>query len=149
MRRYLDQQRQCEVSDNSRDQADQSPPSTLKALLRAPEKGLGLWLGTMTIYLVYLFCAVFDFYQGRKVDKINNTYTKGVGGFHTVNPLDLGAMSFVGQDSELFLVVCGLFLACVLLWLRLVWLCRDPGIVDTRDQNFEEVCRISSSVYCI
>jgi len=66
-------------------------------------------------------------------------YTEGQHGYHTFNPLDLGALSFVQEDFVLYCVVCGLYVLCVAMWVKLVYFDYDPGIVDTRDVNFEEV----------
>lgn len=139
MSRYLDKDKLREVSDNSRGQADLSRPSTLKAFLRAPEKGLGLWLGSMAMYLLYLLSATLnEFYHGPH-KHISNIYTRGAQGFHTLNPLELGGNSFTEHDFLLYLIVCGLFVTISVLWTKLVWFNYDPGIIDTRDQNFDEV----------
>lgn len=107
--------------------------------LCAPEKGLGLWLGSMSMYFLYLLSATVNHYASLKHEHITNDYTNGIAGFQTVHPLDLGGNSFVYEDRVLYFVVCGLYLACVVSWVWLVWFCTDPGIIDTRDANFEEV----------
>ena len=115
------------------------PATLLQNFLRAPEKGLGLWAGSMVMYLLYLLCATVDeFYRGGH-KHIKNEYTDGAHGFHTLNPLDLGGTSYVQEDFILYCVVCGLFVLCTALFVRLVYCSDDPGIVDTRDINFEEV----------
>lgn len=93
----------------------------------------------MAMYLLYLLSATLNYYSEQRHDSINNRYTNGVAGFHTVNPLDLAGNSFVEHDFVLYLVVCGLFVACVFSWVYLVWYCTDPGIIDTRNANFDEV----------
>ena len=137
--RYLDKDKHREVSDNSRGQSDLIRPSTLKAFLRAPEKGLGLWLGSMVMYLLYLLSATIDEYYEGGHKHVNNIYTEGAQGFHTLNPLDLGGNTFVDHDFVLYLIVCGLFVTSIILWVKLVWFNSNPGIIDTRDQNFDEV----------
>jgi hypothetical protein len=127
---------------------DTPPPSTLRAFLRAPEKGLGLWVGSMAMYFLYLASATVDGYTRHKHEKINNDYTGGVAGFHTINPLDLGGNSFVDFDYYLYYIVCGLYIFCVVAWVKLVWFSTDPGIIDTRDENFEEVRDSSRCCYC-
>jgi len=144
--RHLDQQRIREANDPSRSLSDTVRTSTLQAFLRAPEKGLGLWVGCMIMYLLYLLSAtVVEFYRGGN-KHIDNQYTEGRHGYHTFNPLDLGALSFVQEDFELYCVVCGLFVLCVTMWVKLVYFDYDPGIVDTRDVNFEEIMAQSFAV---
>jgi hypothetical protein len=116
--------------------------------LAAPEKGLGLWLGTMLMYFLYLLSATANHYRSVHHEHINNEYTGGVAGFHTVSPLDLGAQSFVYHDRVLYYVVCALYATCVVAWVRMVWFCTDPGIIDTRDANFEEVSVVLLR-YCV
>jgi hypothetical protein len=127
------------MTDEAAVPVEEARPSSIRAFLRAPEKGLGLWLGTMAMYFLYLASASIDGFTRERHKKINNDYTGGVAGFHTINPLDLGGNSFVDYDYVLFYVVCGLFISCAVAWVKLVWFSTDPGIIDTRDQNFDEV----------
>jgi hypothetical protein len=140
---YLGKDVRREVSDNSRNQVDQLRSSWIKSLLHAPEKGRGLWLGNMTILFLYLVCATISHYYSYKhIDEdtaTTNRYTHGVAGFHSMNPLTLGGFSFIQHDFILYLIVCGLLLKSVALFAKLTCWCTDPGIIDTRDQNFDEV----------
>lgn len=120
--------------------AEDNPPapSALKVFLNAPEKGLGLWLGTMLMFFLYLLGVSLNEYAQGQHETMNKDYTHG-GGFKTINPVDLGGNSFVKDDFILYIIVCCLFITCVVAWVYLVWFATDPGIIDTRDENFDEV----------
>lgn len=146
--RYIDQLRHRQAALAAENPCPEPPqPLTRCARLKqfilcAREKGLGLWLGSALMYFLFLLSATINHYRTMghsDVNNINNDYTKGIGGFHTVSPLDLGGQSFVYHDRVLYYIVCGLFMASVIAWTKLVWFCPDPGIIDTRDANFEEV----------
>ena len=122
------------------DPAYENPPapSTLKIFLNAPEKGLGLWIGTASMFFLYLLGVSLNEYAQQHHQDMDKDYTNG-GGFKTINPVDLGGNSLVRDDFILYIIVCSLFVLCVVSWVKLVWYSTDPGIIDTRDENFDEV----------
>lgn len=89
----------------------------LRRMLLAREKYLGLWLGTMAAVGAMLLCCV------------------------SVLDDSLGIMGVASasHDSSLFLAVFVLYFCCLLLWWSLCFLQPDPGAVDTRMRDFDEV----------
>ena len=110
----------------------------LYKLLLAPEKGLGLWLGSVTVFLMFLACSYFaSFPEHRHASE--GAHTDALGGSSVYNPADLGGMSAAREDQELFWVTCFFLLVGAACWSKLVWLDRNPGIVDTREQDFDDI----------
>lgn len=56
------------------------------------------------------------------------------------NPYNLGGISGGYFDPGLLYIIGVLELVSVWLWVKLVWADSDPGIVDTRFSDFDEVC---------
>ena len=55
------------------------------------------------------------------------------------NPFGIGGLSAAYEDYPLFIVVCYFALITFVLWVNIVWVNTDPGLVDTRGKNFDEV----------
>lgn len=111
----------------------------LQYLLVAREKSLGLLLGTFIMYLTFI---CFSIFHGVPRDQSLSSQ-KGAGGFDVHNPLDLGGMS-CASDHQLFPTVVICFVLSLISFINLMWFDVDPGIVDTREEDFDCV----SKVYC-
>lgn len=123
--------------------------TSMQDVLSCPEKGLGMWLGSITVYSVYLVSCLFwaEFGAGKRY-KISGSST--VVRLH--DPLGLGGVDGEVDDTYLFWSILSLLVLAAAAWLKLAWLDTDPGIIDTRNENFEEViftslCE-SSSLIC-
>ena len=93
-----------------------------RRLLSADEKFLGVWLGT------YLACLLYVLNSIMYLDK---NYDHEVG-------MDLGALGYseIQGYASIILVV---MLILIIIWLKIVFYDCDPGIVDTRGADFDEV----------
>ena len=92
--------------------------------------------------VLYLICATVNHYykQGRQWNRSEQYSSKiQAADFHVTNPLDLGGFSFIANDFVLYVIVCGLCILSIISWIKLVWFDSDPGIIDSRDQSFDEV----------
>ena len=94
--------------------------STFETFVYAPEKYLGLWLGSFTMTFFYLS------------NLLNSATTPD--GF-----LEIQTGSAYSKFNSLFWINASAFVVCVLLWLFVVWIKRNPGVVDNRRDCFEKV----------
>lgn len=112
--------------------------SALEEYLSCPEKGLGMWLGSMTAYLAYVASCLFWAEQ----QGVNATYRLSARlTVHMEDPLGVAGTDGEASDTCLFWVVFAALMLSVALWLKLVWLDADPGMVATRGADFDEVRR--------
>lgn len=117
--------------------------TALQEFLSSPEKGLGLWLGSMSTYLVFLFSSASAVYGGEDGGP-QRTIAEG-GRVPLSNPLGIGGLTAAREDPALFWLCSAFLVLCLLLWMQLVWLQPDPGMLDTRYKDFEEVMAHSLS----
>lgn len=70
--------------------------------MSCPEKGLGLWLGTMSAYVVFLFSSASAFYgDGDSPSSSEHKITENVR-IRLQNPLAIGGLTAASDDTELF-----------------------------------------------
>ena len=118
------------------------------------EKGIGLWIGTMTVYVVYLLsCFYYDF---------DGFQENGSSSYHSLRYVNIKNIFHIGGIGGARNTVWILWLAMfwtfmsIATWLKVVWWNRDPGIINTRSEDFEEVLAQSlqsngappASAYC-
>eukprot|EP01034_Spumella_vulgaris_P021517 gene21517-27552_t len=108
---------------------------TRQDLLSCPEKGLGMWLGSVTVYVVYLISCLFwaEYGAGKRFAVSDSTTVR----LH--DPLGLGGVDGEVDDTYLFWTILSMLVLAAAVWLKLAWLDTDPGIIDTRDENHDEV----------
>jgi hypothetical protein len=141
--------------------------SYLQEILEAPEKFIGLYMGMNLVCLFFCLCSVkygaavgFPGYSsGRDGSSLNAqdaaVYMSDVagGGISYTLPrtghgfVAIGGLSCSIDDAPLFWTTFGFLLAGVLLWAKLVWFDTDPGIVYTRDDDFESVSRLKIYIF--
>ena len=102
--------------------------STFEYLIYAPEKYLGLWLGSFIMTFFYL------------CNCLNSATTST--GF-----LKIQTGSAYSRFNPLFWINATAFLICVLLWIIVVWVKRNPGIVDNRRDSFERTLEAAVANY--
>jgi hypothetical protein len=92
----------------------------IQRLLGAPEKYIGLWMGTIANVFAYFICTFCYEYNG-------------------TNVLELRGLDSLAEDRTLFWISFGVNLFLVFVHIRVIWTHTDPGIVSTRETDFEEV----------
>lgn len=134
----------------SSDEDPDAPMSTLlvvnglafcKAVATAPEKHMGGWIGVIMAYFLYIALNLTQHFAPGVVE-------------HHFN--GLGAVSAVAHHPTLFGLVCLFFGLTVYFWLWIVYISPDPGIIDTRCEDFDEIMNHSvrlhaappSTLYC-
>lgn len=107
---------------------DPIPMSTFEYIIYAPEKYLGLWLGSFTMTFFYLCNCI-------------NSATVATGF------LEIQTGSAYSKFQALFWINATFFLICVVLWVFIVWLKRNPGIVQNRKDSFEKTLEAAVTNY--
>lgn len=98
--------------------------------MSAPEKGIGFWLGSMSIYAIYLYSSFCT-----DTNTADSTLSHG----DVLNPLQLQAIDSWEYDQELFSLAALSFLCAVGIWCKFMLCNSNPGIINTREADFEEV----------
>lgn len=109
----------------------------LKEFYASKDKGLGFWLACIIVYGVYLV-STYYFWRSEGRDPAD----KELSGFRHVDPYDIfhiNAVSGAMASPSLLWVALLAYFTAILSWLKLVWIDWDPGIVDNRIQDFEEI----------
>lgn len=92
----------------------------------------------MFVFCIYLFTSIFYVPADEKINESLFEFD-----FNVEDPLDIKGVSGAKNDPYLFMVTCILTILCTILWVKLVWIDNDPGIINTRSQDFEEVYMIT------
>lgn len=79
---------------------------------------MGFYLGCMSAYTLYFLACIIRHSTGTKV---------------------LNGDNVIDHDATLFIVVCVCYVVAQMFWIAIVWVWPDPGMVDTREKDFEEV----------
>jgi hypothetical protein len=97
-----------------------------------------MWLGSVTVYVVYLISCLFwaEYGAGKRFAVSDSTTVR----LH--DPLGLGGVDGEVDDTYLFWTILSMLVLAAAVWLKLAWLDTDPGIIDTRDENHDEVCAV-------
>jgi len=140
--------------------------NALQRLLAEPERQLGFYVGSFA-GIVFYWSSCLSLFLSRQTWEVAvsagySAKTRGASGFALVsspNPLGIGGISsgeYGRGDVALFLAT-GIFLFLSLLsWVKIAWLDKDPGIIDTRKNDFEDILNEAlvlgtsppSSLYC-
>ena len=98
----------------------------MQQFIKAPEKGLGVWLSLCTMYVYYLLACYFE-RPYRKQQSIGYVYSI----------FNVKALSAHSNDLALYWISCTLVLLCIITWSLLSIVDIDPGSIDTRLDDFD------------
>lgn len=115
--------------------------SPMQRIMLCKQRGLGLWLSTMLVYAVYLVTSFFALQNRRNAFTADDDSAR-LEGFQHVDPENLFHIRGVhgGMHAPWFLytsILC--FFVAVFTWWKLVWWDWNPGIIDNRIQDYEEI----------
>eukprot|EP01039_Chlorochromonas_danica_P001485 gene1485-1618_t len=113
----------------------------MEKLKEAPEKGRGFWLGSILVYGVYFWSCHYSGI-GTPATAAYQTFLH----WSYRNPLQLQAIDALDKDEMLYYVSAVFAALSFLSWLALVFIYSDPGIINTRESDFEEV--LARSLVC-
>lgn len=99
-----------------------------KAVATAPEKHMGSWMGAIAAYCLYIALNIAQYFAPDTVARHFN---------------NVAAISAVSNHPTMFALVCIFTVLTVYFWLWIVYLAADPGIIDTRCEDFDEVMQHS------
>mmetsp|Transcript_8952 Transcript_8952/g.13456 ORF Transcript_8952/g.13456 Transcript_8952/m.13456 type:complete len:728 (-) Transcript_8952:148-2331(-) len=102
----------------------------------APEKYVGFWVGNVAAFLFYFFCCMAYRYSSEDDDE--GTF-KGA----ARNSQGLAGLDCLTEDPALFWTALLSLAVTIVLWVVVVWIRTDPGMVDTRADDFDEVMKQS------
>lgn len=114
--------------------------SPLQRFVHSQERGLGLWVSSMIVYAVYLVTSYFHTEHHKNAFPMD--YTDPLKGFQHVDPKNLFHIEGIsgGMHGSWFLYSSFLcFFVSIFTWWKLVWWDWNPGIIDNRVQDFEEI----------
>lgn len=108
----------------------------------------------MPMFAVYILSSFFYCTNHKNVNAVSSYSTFSEVSYQNI--FHIGGISGAEGYIWLVFVTMGLFLVSMFLWVILVWFQLDPGIINTRDHDFEEVLAQSllssgpppSSTYC-
>jgi hypothetical protein len=92
--------------------------------LGAPEKYLGFWIGSMSVAILYFVCNI-----------VKEVY-------HT-NSLQLRGLNAIDNDSHLFWISVFFLVLVLAIHTYVVWISPDPGMIQTRESDFDAAMRDS------
>jgi len=107
----------------------------MKKVIVAPERLLGVWVGTMIAVMIYLFSCINVYSNHDSYDYNHHAKTFGYGS--SINILGIGGVSSCYYDLKLFFITFVSWLGCIYIWIMLVWIRIDPGMIDTRESDFD------------
>jgi hypothetical protein len=94
-----------------------------------------MWLGCVVAYALYLVsCLLWAEYSSGTEYRVGNLFT-----VRMHDPLGMRGVDGEVDDAELFFLILAMMFCAVALWLQLAWVDTDPGVVDTREADLEEV----------
>lgn len=102
-----------------------------KAAVTAPERYMGFWMGCMATYAFYLGLSIAEYFYADSVGRHFN------------------GLQAIGSASNFPLHFCILLFfsaATIYYWLWIEVFSPDPGIVDTRYEDFDEIMQHSSRI---
>ena len=124
--------------------------------LLAPERYLGLYIGMMTVCVLFWLCSLrvgmignyepFGPPQGMESSYSRSLKPESVLALsRSAEFLTVGALSMATDDFNLFVAAIVLLACSSLIWTYLVWIGTDPGAVHSRTEDFDMV---SNSYIC-
>lgn len=124
-------------------------------ILGAPEKYIGFWLGNILAFSYYYLSAIVYSYQSSQND--DDTDDHSAYQDKVRNPTHIAGLNCALKDPGLFWCTLIFLLITLITWTMIVWIFPDPGIVNTRENDFNEVMEQSlqegggppnSTTYC-
>ncbi len=104
-------------------------------------------MGSVAAYCLYLgSCGFWASYS-----EDSTYYILGHVAVRLHDPLGVRGVDGEVDDTALFFTILVLLAGCVLLWLKLAWFSTDPGVVNTRLKDFDEViifAQAETILYC-
>lgn len=91
----------------------------------------------LLLYLLCCICYDGDQYFDSSSDTRNSTAAITT---NLLKPIGVRALSALELNPGLFWCCFVLLLVALTLWLCVAFIVTDPGVVDTRDSDFKEVC---------
>jgi hypothetical protein len=140
-----------------------SSPSLLSSvpqgLLLAPERYLGVYIGTMTVCALFWLCSlrtgiIGQFERFGTAQGEDSLYSRSMrpGSFQDLSRseefLSVGGLSGSTDDYGLFLAAAAALSISALLWVYLVWIATDPGAVCSRTGDFDMVSAVLRQLVC-
>jgi hypothetical protein len=122
----------------------------------APERYLGIYMGTMTVCALLWLCSLrigirggFEpFGPAQGGQSLYSSSLNGGGGMRDLKNseeyLTIGGLSASTDDFNLFVAAIIALALSMALWVHLVWIDTDPGAVRSRNEDFDMVSREST-----
>ena len=118
--------------------------------LLAPERYLGLYIGMMTVCVLFWLCSLHVGIVGNyepfgPSQGMESTYSRSLKPQSVLSLsrsaefLTIGALSMSTDDFNLFVASVVLLSCSSLIWTYLVWIGTDPGAVHSRTEDFDMV----------
>lgn len=119
-------------------------------LLLAPERYLGIYIGTMTVCALFWLCSLrtgivgkFEAFGSAQGEDSQYSRSMKPGSIldlkSSIEMLNIGGLSGSTDDYGLFLSAAVALSLSALLWVYLVWIATDPGAVRSRITDFDMV----------
>lgn len=108
--------------------------------MEAKEQGLGLYLSCWLFYGIYILTCYF--YTVDDENSSSHDITTSLESFQDITFRNIFHIEgdIGGTDMLIVLYIAmGSMMLSLLTWIYLVWYDRNPGIVDYREEDFEEV----------
>lgn len=128
-------------------------PHHTQDLLLAPERYLGIYMGTMTVCALLWLCSLrigirggFEpFGPAQGGQSLYSSSLNSGGGMRDLKSseeyLTIGGLSASTDDFNLFVAAISALALSMALWVYLVWIGTDPGAVRSRNEDFDTVSR--------
>ena len=122
-------------------------------MLLAPERYLGVYIGTMTVCLLLWLCSLrvgirggFEpFGRAQGGESLYSRSLNNAGGMRDLKRsaeyLTIGGLSASTDDFHLFVAAIIALALSMMFWVYLVWIGTDPGAVRSRNEDFDMVSR--------
>jgi len=107
--------------------------STWQRFIIAPESYLGLWAGCLLASFVYIISSLQYLHS---LYYLSSPY----------NPSNMGALGYNMEDLDFLLIIFVSTIFMTIIWVKLVFITSDPGIIDTREIDFDEVLESSKKL---
>jgi hypothetical protein len=132
-----------------------------QGLLLAPERYLGIYIGTMTVCALFWLCSlrtgiIGQFERFGTAQGEDSLYSRSMrpGSILDLSRseefLSVGGLSGSTDDYSLFIAVAAALTISALLWVYLVWIATDPGAVCSRTGDFDMVsAQLRQLVRCV
>jgi hypothetical protein len=109
---------------------------------------LAAHMSVLTMYtLHWISSLLYGLYHSHFSNHLSSYYLRDINlvedmYYHYNKPFRFGSFSGGFVDTGLLYVILCFLVLTVGLWLKIVWLQSDPGIIDTRFQDFDKVFEV-------